>query len=136
MFEHSNQRLQQLRIGLYRKRKKQVKSFVAFYSFNRKFIHLFADCSAPLTDLCRKLLPGRVVHSDTTRAAFETLKARIITCHVLVIPRSSQEVEFVVVSYASKVGIAGVLLQEESDGHLRPCAYWNRKLKEIETRYI
>jgi hypothetical protein len=57
---------------------KQVKSFVAFFSFYRKFIHHFADCSAPLTDLCRKSLPGRVVHSDTTRAAFETLKARMI----------------------------------------------------------
>jgi hypothetical protein len=33
---------------------KQVKSFVAFCSFYRKCIHHFADCSAPLTDLCRK----------------------------------------------------------------------------------
>jgi hypothetical protein len=36
---------------------------------------------------------------------------------------------------ASKVGIAGVLLQEDYDGHLRPCAYKARKLKDVETRY-
>jgi hypothetical protein len=89
---------------------KQVKSFVAFYSVNRKYIHHFANCSAPLTDLCWKSLPGRVVHSDTTRAAFETLKARTISAHVLLIPKSSQEAEFGVATDASKFGIAGVLL--------------------------
>ena len=31
-----------------------VKSFVALCSWYRKCIHHFADCSAPLTDLCRK----------------------------------------------------------------------------------
>jgi hypothetical protein len=114
---------------------KQVKSFVAFCSFYRKFIHHFADCSAPLTDLCRKSLPGRVAHSDATRTAFETLKARMISAHVLLIPKSGQEAEFIVATDASKVGIAGVLLQEDSEGHLRPCAYWARKLKDAETRY-
>jgi hypothetical protein len=39
---------------------KQIKSFVSFCSFYRKFIHHFTDCSAPLTDLCQKSLPGRV----------------------------------------------------------------------------
>ena len=114
---------------------KQVKSFVAFCSFYRKFIHHFADCSAPLTDLCRKSLPGKVAHSDATRAAFETLKARMISAPVLLIPKSGQDADFVVATDASKVGIAGVLLQEDSDGHLRPCAYWARKLKDAETRY-
>ncbi len=54
------------------KTQKHIKSFVAFCSFYRKFIHHFVDCSASLTDLCRKSLPGRVVHCDATRAAFET----------------------------------------------------------------
>jgi hypothetical protein len=55
---------------------------------------------------------------------------------VLKIPKSGQEVEFVVATDASKVGIAGVILQEDSNGHLRPCAYWARKLKDAETKYI
>jgi hypothetical protein len=86
----------------------QVKSFVAFGSFYRKFIHHFAECSAPLTDLCRKSLPGRVVHLDATRAHFETLKARMISAPVLLIPKSSRDAEFIVATDASKVGIAGV----------------------------
>ena len=59
----------------------------------------------------------------------------MISAHVLPIPKSGQEAEFVVAADASKVGIAGVLLQEDSDGHLRPCAYRARKLKDTETRY-
>ena len=100
------------------------------------FFHRFADCSAPLTDLCRKSLPGRVVHSDATRVAFETLKARMISARVLLIPKSGRDAEFIVATGASKVGIAAILLQEDSEGHLRPCAYWARKLKDAETRYI
>jgi hypothetical protein len=46
----------------------------------------------------------------------------MISAHVLTIPKFGQEAEFVVATYASKVSIAGVLLQEESDGHMRPCA--------------
>ena len=76
-----------------------------------------------------------MAHSDATRAAFETLKARMISAPVLLIPKSGQDADFVVATDASKVGIAGVLLQEDSDGHLRPCAYWARKLKDAETRY-
>jgi len=114
---------------------KQVKSFVSLCSFNRDFIQHFADCSAPLTILCRESLPERVVHSNTTRVAFDTLKTRMISAPVLLIPKSGQEKELVVVTDSSKVGIAGVLFQEDSDVHLRPCAYCARKLKDAETMY-
>ncbi len=101
---------------------KQIKFFQAFCSFYRKFIHHFADRSALLTDQGRKSLPGPVAHSDAIRAAFETLKAGMITAHVLMIPKSGRDAEFIVATDASNVGIAGVLLQENSEGHLRPCA--------------
>ena len=54
---------------------------------------------------------------------------------MLLIPKSGQEAEFVVATDAGKVGIAGILLQEDSYGNLRPCAYRARKLKAVETRY-
>jgi hypothetical protein len=114
---------------------RQFKSFATFCSFYRNFIHHFADCSAPFTDLCQKSLPGKVTHSVANRAAFETLTARMISAPVLLIPKSGPDAEFVVASDASKVGIDGVLLQKDSYGHLRPCAYWARKLKDVETRY-
>ena len=60
---------------------------------------------------------------------------RMISAPLLSIPKYGQEAEIVVVKDASKVGIAGVQLQEDSNGHLRPCAYWARKLEDAETRY-
>ena len=59
----------------------------------------------------------------------------MISALVLLIFKFGEEAEFVVAIDASKVGIAGVLLQEDYDGHLRPCAYWARKLRDAETRY-
>ncbi len=60
----------------------------------------------------------------------------MISAHVLLIPKSGRDAEFIVTTDARKVGIAAVLRQEDSKGHLRPCAYWARKLKDNETRHI
>ncbi len=54
----------------------------------------------------------------------------------LLIPKSGHDVEFMVTTDASKVGIAGVLIQKDSKGHFRPCAYWARKLKDAKTMSI
>ena len=70
---------------------KQIKSFVQFCSYYGKFIHHFSDCAAPLTDLCRKNLPGNVVHTDATKTAFETLKSRMISAPVLLIPKMGHD---------------------------------------------
>ncbi len=59
----------------------------------------------------------------------------MISAHMLVIPKYVPDAEFIVATNASKVGIAGVLLQEDSKGHLRPCAYWARSLKHADTKY-
>jgi hypothetical protein len=67
--------------------------------------------------------------------AIETLKSRMISAPDLLIPTMGHEAEFVVETNASKVGIAGVLLQEDTSGSLRPCAYWARKLKDREPRF-
>ena len=71
----------------------------------RKYTLNFADCSAPLTNLCQKSLPGRVVHSDNTWAAFETLKTSLVSDLALSIPKSGQKAKFVVETYASKVAL-------------------------------
>ena len=59
----------------------------------------------------------------------------MISAHVLLFPESGKEEEFVAATDASKVGIAGVLLQEDSNGHLRPCAYLARNQKYVDTGY-
>ena len=114
---------------------KQVKSFVAFCSFYRKFVHHFADCSAPLTDMCRKGKPGKVVWDSHARDAFEILKARMISAPLLLIPKCGADAEFIVATDASDVGLGAVLLQDDGSGNVRPCAYWARKLNDAERNY-
>jgi len=70
---------------------KHIKSFVASSSFYRKFIHHFADRSAPFADFCRKYLPRKVAYSVATSDAFKTLKAMMISPAVLLIPKSVQD---------------------------------------------
>jgi hypothetical protein len=62
----------------------------------------------------RKNLPCNVVHTKATKAAFEKLKPRIIFAPILIIPKAGHDAEFVVATDASKVGIVGVLLQEDT----------------------
>ena len=85
--------------------------------------------------MCRKNKPGRVVWTETAQTAFETLKARLVSAPVLLIPECGPESTFVVATDASNVGLGAVLLQEDSNGDLRPCAYFARKLNEAEKRY-
>jgi len=73
--------------------------------------------------MCRKNLHGNVVHTKATKVAFETLKARMISAPILLISKTWHDGELVVATDASKVGIVGVLLQEDMSGSLRPRAY-------------
>jgi hypothetical protein len=115
----------------------QVKFLIVFCSFYREFIHQFADCSAPFTDLYRKSLPGRVVHSDIVyQGCFRDPKGENDICPCAPDSQIWPRRRICCCENASKVGIAGVLLQEDFDGHLRPCVYWARKVKDAETRYI
>ena len=52
------------------------------------------------------------------KTLFETLKSRIITAPILLIPKMGDEAAFVVATDASKVGIVGVMLQENTTGSL------------------
>ena len=91
---------------------REVKSFVAFCSFYRKFVHHFADCSSPLTDMTRKGKPGKVVWNETARIAFETLKARLISAPLLLMPESVANARFTVATDASNVGLGAVLQKQ------------------------
>ena len=120
MFVHRLRSWQRLKIGLSGKRKSRLSPLLLFVSF--------------IANSFTTLQTARL-HSVATRAAFETLYARMIFAPVLLIPKSGQDAEFIVAKHASKVGITRVLLQEDSNGNLRPCTYWARKLKDAQTRY-
>ena len=47
-------------------------------------------------NMCRKNLPGSIFHTEATKTAFETLKSRMISALVLLIPKMGYEAEFFV----------------------------------------
>jgi hypothetical protein len=93
------------------------------------------DCDAPLTNICRKNIHDNVVHTEANKAAFETLKSRMISALAFLIPNEVHDAIFLVATDASNVGITGMLLQEDISISLRPYSYWAKKLKDYESKH-
>jgi hypothetical protein len=110
---------------------KEVRTFVQFCNFYARFIHHFSDLTAPLTDLLRKAQPQKVTLTPACLEAFETLKLRLISTPCLILPEVSSDAKFTMATYASTVGVATVLLQDQGGG-LQPVSYWARKLNPAE----
>jgi hypothetical protein len=111
---------------------REVRRFVHFCIFYAKFIHHFCDVSAPLAHLLRnKSNPQKIVMTPACPKAFETLKLRVISAPCMPLPEVSSDPTLTVVTYASAVGIAIVLLQGH-EGGLQSLSYWAHKLNNIE----
>jgi hypothetical protein len=92
---------------------KEVRSFVQLCNFYARLIHHFSDLTAPLTDLMRKSQPQKITLTLACLEAFETLKLRLISALGMILPEVSSDSTFTVATYASTVGIATVLLQDQ-----------------------
>jgi hypothetical protein len=95
---------------------KEVRSFVLFCNFYARFIHHFSDLTAPLMDLLRKSQPHQVTLTPYCLEAFETLKLRLISALCVILPEVSSDATFTVATYASTVGIAATMLQDQGGG--------------------
>lgn len=84
----------------------------------------YAQLAAPLTDLLRK---NNFHWDESTLAAFNTLKEKLITAPVLIYPNFS--LPFVIETDACDVGVGAVLIQR---GH--PVAYYSKKLSPLRQR--
>ena len=85
----------------------EIRSFLGLAGYYRRFIEGFSKLALPLTKLTRK---GQVFVWDAQcESSFRTLKERLTTAPVLVLPNPSES--FVVYCDASKMGLGGVLMQ-------------------------
>ena len=109
---------------------KEVRGFLGFCNFYRRFVEGFAKLAAPLTDLTKA--ESAFHWSEEHQAAFDLLKARLCSAPVLQPPDLSRP--FVVYTDAFDRALGAVLLQEHGAG-LRPVAYESKKLTPTEERY-
>ena len=112
--------------------KKEVRSFLGFIGYYRRFIPNFAAIASPLTDLTRGKQPKHIVWDKAQERAFVTLKSRMASAPVLHLPDTTKP--FIVRTDASDTGMGAVLMQ--SDGsETFPIGFASKKLLPRQKAY-
>jgi len=113
------------------KKLRNVRSFLGFGNFYRRFIQDYSYLARPLTQLTKKGTP--FVWSDLCQIAFERLKEAFSTAHILI--HFDFDKEIVVETNASDIASAGILSQPGSDRLLHPLAFFSKKHTPAECNY-
>lgn len=109
----------------------EVRQFIGLCSYFRKFIKNFAVIARPLTNLTKK--NSTWVWNNEQIASFDELKLCLCSNPVLALydPALLTEIH----TDACKLGVAGILLQKQTDGTLRPVMYFSRVTSKEESMY-
>ena len=108
---------------------KEVRSFVGFASYYRKFIPGFATVAGPLHALMGKV---KFEWSNACQEAFDKLRSLLMSTPVLAYPQEGQT--FYLDTDASNVG-TGAVLSQVHDGSEHPVAYASRALSTSQRNY-
>jgi hypothetical protein len=108
----------------------QVRTFIGFASYYRRFVKGFADIAAPLHRLTQKGL--KFAWTDACDDAFNKLRQKLSTTPVLSAVR--HDGDFVLDTDASDTGL-GVVLSQLQDGQERVIAYASCGLSKRERQY-
>ena len=110
---------------------REVRGFLGFANFYRRFIRDFARLARPLNDLTKKDAPW--VWGDAQRQAFERLRENFSTEPILAMwePDRPTRLEVDASGYAT----GGVLLQQLSDERWHPVAVRSESMAEVEHNY-
>ena len=110
---------------------KDVRSFLGFANFYRRFISDYSNVARPLIDLTKKNLPW--TWTDTHDAAFHTLKSLFLTKPILQLPDPS--CPFALSTDTSKHASGTILLQMDANGNWHPCSYLSQSFSPAERNY-
>ena len=108
----------------------EVRSFVGFASYYRKYVSNFSEMAAPLHALTRK--DAKFAWSPQCHQSFEALKKALTSAPVLALPREGCQV--ILDTDASETAIGGVLSQI-IDGEERVIAYASKSLNTSQRKY-
>jgi len=110
---------------------KQLRSFLGFCNFYRRFITHYADKMAPLNVLLRKTHPWE--WTPTQYAAFKNMKVTFTLQPVLLMPDYAKPFE--IESDASLYATGAVLLQQDTNGEWHPVAFHSQSISLTEQNY-
>ena len=110
----------------------QLRRFLGFANFYRRFIRGFSRVAAPLTALTSTL--RSFSWTLEAKSAFLTLKSLFTSAPALILPQPSRQ--FIVEVDASDVGIGAVLSQRsEEDQQIHPVAFLSPYFSPAEQNY-
>lgn len=116
----------------------ELRSFLGFCSYYRRFVEGFAKLAAPLHKLVGEFAGAKgnwtgksfsSAWSERCQVSFEGLKQKLTTTPVLVYADFSKP--FILEVDASHQGL-GAVLSQENEGKVRPVAYASRSLRPTE----
>ncbi len=108
----------------------EIRSFVGFAQYYRKFIPGFSNIAAPLYELTKKR--AKFIWCEKCEEAFNTLKSKLISAPVLAYP--NREEEFILDTDCSAYA-AGAVLSQIQNGEERPIAYSSKTLNKSQRNY-
>ena len=108
----------------------ELRAFIGFASYYRRFVHKFAEYAATLVALLKKNTPYQ--WTEAHDEAFEGLKGALTSKQVLAAPDFDRP--FIVTTDASGYAI-GAALAQEFEGTERPVRFWSRTLQPAERNY-
>jgi hypothetical protein len=115
----------------------EVRQFVGFAQFYKRFIKNFASIAAPLTDLTRGtgIKKRPIVWTDECQRSFDTLKQLLSSSPVLQVV--DMDKPFRIEVDASDRGCGAVLLQpgEDYNAQWHPICFESKKFSEAERKY-
>jgi hypothetical protein len=109
-----------------------VRSFLGFVGFYRKFIAGHSRLTAPLSDLTKDANGVKFQWNPAAQESFEKMKEALCSAPVLVLP--DPKFPYVVTTDASGFAVGACLQQDQGHG-LQPIAYISKKMLDAETRY-
>ena len=109
-----------------------VRSFIGFANYYRRFIKSFAHIAAPLTALTQKA--KIFTWTAQCEESFQLLKSKLIEAPILAYPSSDPNARYILDTDASNVGIGGVLSQIQ-DGVEHVIAYASQTLSRSQRNY-
>ena len=110
---------------------KQLRSFLGFSNFYRRFIKDYSQIAVPLTRMTSKDVPFQWTEGCSN--SFLLLKKALLEQVVLPFPNTT--CPFFLHTDASDYALGGVLSQKDKDGQLRPIEFYSRKFTAPELNY-
>ena len=112
--------------------KKQLQSFLGSANYYRRFIPGFSIISAPLYNLLKKDV--MFDWGEEPQKAFKELKQHLTSDKVM-LTYPNVDKPYKMWTDASKVGVAGVLVQEDDEGINRVVQYYSQKMNKAQQNY-